>query len=184
MNMGKLGALLCGLALGSTGCAYMFKGSQQEVRVDAIPAQADVRQENRYLGATPTTIEVDRNQAQPIVVSKDGFKEQHLRLKRSIDTPWLIWDVATCAVPVLLCLPLLADALSGGWASVDDEVRVKLDPAPQPASSPVTALAPPPPQVPPASAAVPAGRDSRDGSPSPGAAAPSPAVTTSTGLGF
>lgn len=129
-NMGKLTASVCVLALSSTGCAYMFKGSQQEVRVTAVPGESDVRQENRYLGATPTTIEVDRNTARNIVVSKDGFKEQHIQFKRTIDTPWMFWDVATCAVPVMLCIPLLADALSGAWASVEDDVRVKLEPLP------------------------------------------------------
>lgn len=128
--MGKLTLGVIVLAWASTGCAYMFKGSEQEVHVVANPAQSDIRQEGRYLGATPTTIEVDRNQAQNITVSKVGYKDQPIRFKKGIDTPWLVWDISTCAIPVLLCLPLLADALSGAWQSVDDRIQVKLEPLP------------------------------------------------------
>lgn len=138
--MGKLVLTLC--LLSSTGCAYMFKGSEQEVRIVANPVQSDIRQEGRYLGATPTTIEVDRNQAQSITLSKEGYKEQHIRFRKGIDTPWLIWDVGTCAIPVLLCIPLLADALSGAWQSVDDRVNVKLERAPVPVT-PVVSTEPP-----------------------------------------
>jgi hypothetical protein len=127
--------LLAGL-LSLTGCAAIFKGGKQDVRVVAIPDGADVRLDNQFAGESPTTVRVDRNASQHIVVSKDGFKDQQVTVQRHPDTPWWIWDIATCAIPVLLCIPLGVDALSGAWFSLDDEVRVKLDPLPAAARPP------------------------------------------------
>lgn len=116
---------LAGLA--STGCAAVFKGGHQDVTVEVIPEGADVRMNGQFVGESPTKANVDRLNAGNIVVSKEGFKEQYVTLQRHADTPWWIWDIATCALPVLLCIPLGVDALSGAWFSYDETVRVKLD---------------------------------------------------------
>ena len=113
-----------------SGCAAIFKGGKQEVRFVAVPERSDVRVDNQYVGETPTTARVDRNSSQNIKVSREGFSDQYVRVQRHPDTPWWVWDILTCAVPVLLCIPLGVDALSGAWFSLDDEVRVKLDPLP------------------------------------------------------
>lgn len=128
-------------ALLSTGCAWMFKGSKQEVRFTGIPDGADVRIDGQWAGAMPTKAELSRNHAQNVQVSKEGFKDQYVSVKRSPDTAWWFWDIATCVIPVTLCIPVLTDAISGAWMSLDDEVRVKLDPLPV-----VTRPAPPPPE--------------------------------------
>ncbi len=120
------------LVVTNSGCAAVFKGGHQEVDVVAIPEGADVRLNGQFMGATPTKANVDRINAGNLVVSKDGFKEQYLTLQRHADTPWWIWDIATCAIPILLCIPLGVDALSGAWFSYDETVRVKLDPLPSP----------------------------------------------------
>jgi hypothetical protein len=129
----------------SLGCAAVFKGSTAEVQFDAVPAGADVRVDGQYLGATPTQGELSRNQAQNVVVSKEGYVDQYVQVRRHPDTPWWFWDIGTCVIPVTLCIPLLVDAISGGWMSLDDNIRVKLDRKPgMPPPSPVTAAAPPP----------------------------------------
>jgi hypothetical protein len=128
-----------------SGCAAVFKGSKQEVRFVAVPEGSDVRIDSQYAGETPTTAKVDRNTSQNIVVSKDGFANQYVKVQRHPDVPWWIWDIATCSVPILLCIPLAVDALSGAWFSLDEEVRVKLDPLPMAAKPP-----PPPASAPPA----------------------------------
>lgn len=124
-------------ALLSTGCAWMFKGSKQEVEFVGIPDGSDVRVDGQYVGSTPTKARLSRNGAQNVQVSKDGFKDQYVSVKRGPDTAWWFWDIATCVVPVTLCIPLLTDAVSGAWMSLDDEVRVKLDPLPAPPPRPV-----------------------------------------------
>lgn len=112
-----------------TGCAAVFKGSKQTVRIDAVPEGSDVRADGRYLGAAPVDAEIDRDRSQNVRVTKDGFVEQHVQLRKKADTPWFFWDIATCVVPITLCIPVLVDAISGAWYSYDDVYRVKLDPA-------------------------------------------------------
>jgi hypothetical protein len=48
----------------------------------------------------------------------------------------------TCVIPVLLCIPVLVDALSGAWMTLDDEYRVKLDRLPAAAPAPAPGNAP------------------------------------------
>jgi len=90
-----------------------------------------VRINGQFVGATPTVAEVKRNGSQNVTISKEGFKDQHVNIKGEPDTPWFFWDFATCIVPIMLCIPVLVDAISGAWLSVDERVRVKLEPLPQ-----------------------------------------------------
>ena len=126
------------------GCAAIFKGSKQDVRFEAVPQGADVRVDGQYKGETPTVAAIDRNQANNVEVSKDGFVAQHVRVQRHPDTPWWFWDVGTCVIPVTLCVPLLVDAISGAWFSYDNEFRVKLEPKSTAAPVAPAAIAPPP----------------------------------------
>lgn len=132
------------LLLTSTGCAAVFKGSKQEVRFVAIPGESDVRIDGQFKGATPTTAELDRDRSQNVVVSKDGFKEQSVQVRKHNDTPWFFWDIGTCVIPITLCIPVLVDAISGAWYSFDDEYRVKLEPLPVAVRPAVPAVALPP----------------------------------------
>lgn len=140
------------LALGtSTGCAAVFKGGKQDVTFEGIPQGSDVKIDGAFAGATPTTAEIDRDRPPNIVVSKPGYKEQYVRLVKKADTPWFFWDIATCVIPITLCIPVLVDGISGAWYSYEDVYRVKLDPL---AGAPVVLTpsqpsAPPPPPSPP-----------------------------------
>ncbi len=140
--------VVASLAMLSSGCAAIFKGSKQTVRFEAIPGESDVRSDGRFLGETPTEAKIDRDRPPNVAVSKDGFKEQHVQLQKKADTPWFFWDIATCVIPVTLCIPVLVDAISGAWYSYDDVYVVKLDPlpytptaTPRPGSAPTAAPA-------------------------------------------
>lgn len=127
--------LLGFLLLSTTGCAAVFKGSKQDVHFTADPERSDVRVDGRYAGATPTTASLDRDRPQNVTVSKEGYTPQQVQVRKKADTAWFFWDIATCVVPVTLCIPVLVDAISGAWYSFDGEYAVKLDkasPAPQP----------------------------------------------------
>ena len=136
--------VVCILVLSTcSGCAWMFKGSKQDVRFTGIPDGADVRVDGQYAGALPTHAELSRNHAQNIQVSKEGYKDQYVQVKRSPDTAWWFWDIATCVLPITLCIPVLTDAISGAWMTLDDEVRVKLDPLPMVQPRPAASIIPP-----------------------------------------
>jgi hypothetical protein len=129
------------IATHATGCAAVFKGGRQDVTFRALPEGADVSQDGRYLGAAPTTASIDRDRPPNITVSAPGHADGHVYLQKKADTPWFFWDIATCVVPVTLCIPVLVDAISGAWYSYEDSVTVKL--APLPAHAPSAAPARP-----------------------------------------
>lgn len=129
-------ALAVGL-LSLTGCAAIFKGGKQEVVFHGAPEGADVKVDGAYAGSLPeATAKVDRDRPPNIVVTAQGFKEQYIHLQKKPDTPWWFWDIATCVVPVTLCIPALVDAISGAWYSYEDRYAVKLEPLPAQARPP------------------------------------------------
>jgi hypothetical protein len=150
MSMRRAVALVL-VAAASAGCAAVFKGSKQSVHLDAVPQAVDVSVQGNYLGQTPADIELDRDHTQTLKFAKDGYESRDVIITRKNDTPWFFWDIATCVVPITLCIPLLVDAISGSWYSFDDRFAAKLEPRVQPA------LAPAPPIVP-AAPAPPAGQ--------------------------
>lgn len=132
--------------LSLSGCAAVFKGGKQEVVFHGAPQGADVKVDGAYAGSLPEAVaKVDRDRPPNIVITAEGFKEQYVHLQKKPDTPWWFWDIATCVVPVTLCIPALVDAISGAWYSYEDRYAVKLEPLPVSAPPPrATPPAPPP----------------------------------------
>jgi hypothetical protein len=131
------------LAIATSGCAAVFKGGKQEVVFHGAPAGADVKVDGAYVGSLPeATAKVDRDRPPNIVITAQGFKEQYVHLQKKPDTPWWFWDIATCVVPVTLCIPALVDAISGAWYSYEDRYAVKLEPLPVAAPPAKTAQEP------------------------------------------
>src|SRR5262245_27898569 len=116
------------MAMGSTGCAYMFRGSRQTVDVSALPNGAEVTQGGRLIGTTPVPGELDRDRDATLILSKPGYTPGRVDLRRRPSPGWIIWDIATCVIPVTLCIPVLADGISGAWYGFDDAIVVKLEP--------------------------------------------------------
>ncbi len=118
-------------AVSLCGCAAVFKGGKQEVVFHGAPPGADVKVDGAYAGSLPeATAKVDRDRPPNIVITASGHKEQYIHLQKKPDTPWWFWDVATCVIPVTLCIPVLVDAISGAWYSYEDSYAVKLEPLP------------------------------------------------------
>ena len=125
--MRRLVLAVC-LVSSTTGCAAVFKGGHQDVRFSGAPQGATVRVVGKYVGDLPTSASLDRDKPPNIQITSSGFQKQGVYLQKKADTPWFFWDIATCVVPVTLCIPVLVDAISGAWYSYDDDVRVKLEP--------------------------------------------------------
>lgn len=116
------------IALAASGCATVFKGSQQTVRIESDPAGAAVETSGQLVGRTPTTTEVDRNGSTNFTVSAPGYADGYGQLRKRPDVGWWVADLSTCVIPVLLCVPLVVDAISGAWFNVDENYRVMLRP--------------------------------------------------------
>ncbi|HEY8075479.1 MAG TPA: PEGA domain-containing protein [Labilithrix sp.] len=126
----RLRACLLGALVFSTGCAAVFRDSKVRVHVDSEPGGADVQsEESPTNGArTPTEVELDRGGSTELTVSKPGYTTSHAAVPKKLNAGWAVADVATCVIPVALCIPLLVDALTGAWQDVDARYRVRLQP--------------------------------------------------------
>lgn len=131
----------------STGCAYMINGGRQDVSFETNPKEADIRSNGKFVGTGSAVTSVDRSASQNIVVSATGYEDAHIYLNKKMNAAWAFWDIATCVVPVTLCIPVLVDAISGAWNGYEDHYPVKLIPTKrvaQPAPIPTPTLPPQP----------------------------------------
>jgi hypothetical protein len=117
---------VCG-ALGSLGCAAVFRDGKSPVRVESDPAGASV-DAKEGAGATPLVVPVPRSGITELRVTMPGFEEHHGLVRKRVNGWWLTLDLATCIVPVMLCVPLFVDAVSGAWYDVDEKYRAHLLP--------------------------------------------------------
>jgi len=118
---------VCSVGLGSLGCAAVFRDSKSPVHVESDPAGATVAAKEGS-GATPLDVPVPRSGITELRVTMPGFEEHHGLVRKRVNGWWLTLDLATCIVPVLLCVPLFVDAISGAWYDVDEKYRARLMP--------------------------------------------------------
>jgi hypothetical protein len=125
----RIGVAACatGFALGSLGCAAAFRDSRAPVRVESDPPGASVIAKEGT-GVAPFDLPVSRGGITEMRVTMTGFDEHHALVRKHVNGWWLTADLATCIVPVLLCVPLLVDAISGAWNDVDPRYRAHLLP--------------------------------------------------------
>jgi hypothetical protein len=120
-------AFLSACALGQTGCARVFRDSKTAVRVESDPAGASVSIGDR-VGPAPLEMVVPRSGLTEVRVTKNGFEENHGLVRKRMNGWWLTADLATCIVPVMLCIPILVDAISGAWYDVEPVYLARLAP--------------------------------------------------------
>jgi hypothetical protein len=80
----------------------------------------------RTLGTTPGEAKVPRQGPSIVHVKKEGYEQGQFVLDRSVSGGWLVWDVLTCVIPVMLCIPLIVDGATGAWMNVDEQYAVTL----------------------------------------------------------
>lgn len=117
-------------ALAGTGCAAVFQSSQQSVRFESDPQGAKVENNGRYIGETPASGTVNKLSPMNIRVSSPGYAPSEGALERHVDGGWVVADVLTCVIPVLLCVPLIVDGVTGAWMDIEPTYRVKLEKSP------------------------------------------------------
>lgn len=139
---------LSSLVGSTTGCAAVFRPAKDTITVDSTPTSAGVKKGDRDLGATPATLTVERTRSTELTIDKPGYETYHAIPRRHINAAWMVVDIATCAFPIALCIPLAVDALTGAWYDVDNYhatmKRGGTEPSPA-ASSVGTQSAPQPP---------------------------------------
>jgi hypothetical protein len=114
-------------ALGLMGCAAVFRDSKPTVHFDSDPPGASAAFKDRE-ARMPADVPVPRSGITEVRVTMPGFEEHHGLVRKHVNGLWLTADLATCIIPVLICIPLLVDAISGAWTDVEERYRAHLVP--------------------------------------------------------
>ncbi len=81
-----------------TGCATVFKGTDQVLTITSDPDGATVRIDGKPVVVTPLSTKVKKNSADSIMVEKDGFRTETMPLDKKFDGVTLLsifWDLGT-----------------------------------------------------------------------------------------
>ena len=90
-----------------SGCALLFKGTNQTVPFNSDPAGAEVYIDGAKMGTTPLQIQLKVDRSYTVTFKKDG-KERTVILRNEIGPIWVVLDLFGLA-------PLIIDAATGAW---------------------------------------------------------------------
>ncbi len=140
----SLGLLLAaGLVATGPGCATVLAQKTKTISVQSNPPGATVFLDGNPVGVTPGAVQVLNKSTHQIRFQLAGHQDGGCTLTSTVGAGWVILDVLF----LLALVPIIVDAVTGDWGSVDQVECVRtLLPAPG---------AMPPPAAPPPSAAPP-----------------------------
>jgi hypothetical protein len=98
------------LALSTTGCAAVLGSHQKTFDLQSTPQSADVYLDGNRLGATPLRVKLDNHKNYTFVYRKEGYKDASCTLTKSTGAGWVIFDVVTGLVPIVI------DAATNSWS--------------------------------------------------------------------
>ena len=99
--------------LSYSGCATIFLGDKQQVEFSSEPAGAAVMVNGNKEANTPCTVSLMRGKEYVIEFVKEGYESKSLRMTYHIQVGWLILDIFTCFIGIMV------DAFTGDWNSFD-----------------------------------------------------------------
>jgi hypothetical protein len=121
----RIGALIV-LSLSLTGCAAVFRGTKDHVRIESAPPAAQVAIDEHGVGPTPADVEVKRKGRTSVTVTKAGYEDHKGAIRKRLNEWWLLLDLGTCIFT--FCIPLVIDATTGGWTDVEHFHTAELKP--------------------------------------------------------
>jgi hypothetical protein len=106
-----------------SGCATIFRGPNQTVNLNASMAGADVFIDGIKVGVTPLKLSLKTDQQYTVTFKKAGFKDVNYRLTNRVGTLWVVLDVISGLIP------LIVDIATGAWYEFETtDVNVVLEP--------------------------------------------------------
>lgn len=107
--MRKLLAVLLVLAT-TTGCAAILGTKQKNFDLNSNPPGADVYLNGNRLGSTPLKVKLSNQATHTFVFRRQGYQEATCTLNRGTGAGWVVLDVLTGLVPIVI------DAATGSWS--------------------------------------------------------------------
>ena len=98
------------LMLALTGCAAVLGSKQKDFDLQSTPQGADVFLDGNRLGATPVKVKLSNQVQHTFVFKKEGYKDATCSLARGTGAGWVIFDVITGLLPIVI------DAATNSWS--------------------------------------------------------------------
>ena len=95
-----------------SSCALVFKGEESSVNFDTKPAGAEVLINGVSYGTTPVDVKLKSDTTYKVTL-RQGDQEHTVMLTNNIGTLWIVLDVLTGLVP------LIVDAATGAWYNLE-----------------------------------------------------------------
>ena len=97
-------------AFALTGCAAVLGSKQKEFNLQSTPQGADVFLDGNRLGSTPLRAKLGNQAEHTFVFKKEGYKDATCSLAKGTGAGWVIFDVLTGLVPIVI------DAATNSWS--------------------------------------------------------------------
>lgn len=94
-------------------CATLIKGNMEQVRFRSEPGGAIVFVNGQEVGATPVSLKLESRKQYVIEFVKPGYQKKVYNIGNHIGAGWIVLDVVLGVVPVVV------DAVTGSWYSLD-----------------------------------------------------------------
>jgi len=98
------------IAFTLTGCAAVLGSKQKEFDLHSTPQGADVYLDGNRLGTTPLKARLSNQAEHTFVFRKEGYKDATCTLARGTGAGWVVLDVLTGLVPIVI------DAATNSWS--------------------------------------------------------------------
>lgn len=98
-----------------SSCALVFKGTKQELSANSDPSRAQVWVNGIQMGETPITLKLESKKTYAIEFKKEGYKSKTVNVTNHIGAGYIILDIVCGLVPIII------DAATGAWYSLDDK---------------------------------------------------------------
>jgi PEGA domain len=95
---------------GLTACASVLGSKQKDFDLRSTPDGADVFLNGNRVGTTPVTVKLSNQAQHTFVFKKAGYKDGSCTLARGTGAGWVIFDVVTGLVPIII------DAATNSWS--------------------------------------------------------------------
>lgn len=96
-------------------CATLFKGTQEEIRFGSDPQRAEVWINGVKMGETPFSVKLESKKTYTIEFRLEGYESVVKNISNKIGAGWIILDILAGLVPVII------DAATGAWYSLDQK---------------------------------------------------------------
>lgn len=106
----------------STGCATVFKGSNQTVNFSSDQTDTKVYINGQYMGKAPLELPLNSSKTYTVEFKKEGYENKTVVLNTTLGAGWVVLDVLGGLVPIVV------DAATGNWVYLEhDNVVASLD---------------------------------------------------------